>query len=124
MKKIIRQTLLLTLCLTFIFSLAACSKGEYIIMNNSSMEPTIPAESRVYYEPVDCATLQVDDLIVCVVSENTTSVRRIIEVVPDENDPTVIRFVTKGDNNESADLSLLHHKNVLGKVTDIKKGRF
>ena len=35
-------------------------------------------------------------------------------IVPDEADPTVIRFRTKGDANDAADGSLVHYKNVIG----------
>ena len=46
--------------------------------------------------------------------EDTVATHRCVMVVPDENDPTVLRFMTKGDNNESVDGSLVHYKNVIG----------
>ena len=36
------------------------------------------------------------------------------EVVPDDEDSTVIRFRTKGDANEAEDAGLVHYKNVIG----------
>ena len=37
-----------------------------------------------------------------------------MEVVPDQEDPSVIRFRTKGDANEAEDGGLVHYKNVIG----------
>lgn len=39
---------------------------------------------------------------------------RVVGIVPDEEDPAVIRFRTKGDANEAEDGSLVHYKNVIG----------
>ena len=50
------------------------------------------------------------------INENTVATHRIVEVVPDEKDPSVLRFRTKGDANQMEDNNLVHYKNVLGKV--------
>ena len=34
--------------------------------------------------------------------------------MPDEEDPAVVRFRTKGDANETEDGGLVHYKNVIG----------
>ena len=47
-------------------------------------------------------------------NEDTVATHRCVAVVPDENDPSVLRFVTKGDNNDAVDGSLVHYKNVIG----------
>ena len=44
----------------------------------------------------------------------TVATHRIVDVVQDETDPSVIRFRTKGDANEAEDGSLVHYKNVIG----------
>ena len=46
--------------------------------------------------------------------ENTVATHRVVGIVPDEEDPTVIRFRTKGDANEAEDGGLVHYKNVIG----------
>ena len=46
--------------------------------------------------------------------EDTLSTHRIVEVVPDEEDPSVVRFRTKGDANSAVDGALVHYKNVVG----------
>lgn len=83
---------------------------------SGSMEPNYHVGSIIYVKDVPPATLQVGDAISFMISENTVATHRIIEVIPDENDPDVIRFRTKGDNNEIADTNPVHCNNVLGKV--------
>ena len=46
--------------------------------------------------------------------EDLVATHRVVEVVPDEEDSTVIRFKTKGDANDAVDGSLAHYKNVIG----------
>ena len=46
--------------------------------------------------------------------ENTVATHRVVGIVPDEEDPSVIRFRTKGDANDAEDGSLVHYKNVIG----------
>ena len=83
---------------------------------SGSMEPNYHVGSIIYVKDVDPATLQEGDAISFMISENTVATHRIIEVLPDENDPKVIRFRTKGDNNDIPDTNPVHCNNVLGKV--------
>lgn len=83
---------------------------------SGSMEPTYHVGAIIYVKEVDPATLQVGDAITFMLSENTVATHRIIEVIPDENDPNVLRFRTKGDNNDIEDTNPVHCNNVLGKV--------
>ena len=83
---------------------------------SGSMEPHYHVGSIIYVKDVDPATLQVGDAISFMISENTVATHRIIEVIPDEDDADVIRFRTKGDNNDIADTNPVHCNNVLGKV--------
>lgn len=46
--------------------------------------------------------------------EDTVATHRVVEVVPDNEDSTVIRYKTKGDANDSVDGGLVHYKNVIG----------
>lgn len=72
--------------------------------------------SVIYVKEVEPDTLKVGDAISFMISENTVATHRIIEVIPDKNDANVIRFRTKGDNNDIADTNPVHCNNVLGKV--------
>ena len=83
---------------------------------SGSMEPTYHVGSIIYVKEVDPATLKVGDPISFLISEKTVATHRIIEVLPDESDPNVIRFRTKGDNNDIEDTNPVHCNNVLGKV--------
>ena len=83
---------------------------------SGSMEPNYHVGSIIYVKKVEPETLKVGDAISFMISEKTVATHRIIEVLPDENDPDVIRFRTKGDNNDIPDTNPVHCNNVLGKV--------
>lgn len=85
----------------------------YTILSGS-MEPTYHVGSLIYVKQVDPAELEPGDPITFALDENTIATHRIVEVVPDEEDPSIIRFKTKGDANEVEDGSLVHYKNVIG----------
>jgi signal peptidase len=82
---------------------------------SGSMEPEYHVGSLIYVKPVDPLTLNVRDPVTFMLNENTVATHRIVERIPDETDPTVVRFRTKGDNNDDPDGALLHSKNVIGK---------
>lgn len=81
---------------------------------SGSMEPTYHVGALIYDKKVDPYQLQPGDVITFMLDEDTVATHRIVEVVPDEEDDTVIRFRTKGDANEAEDGGLVHYKNVLG----------
>jgi len=82
---------------------------------SGSMEPAYHVGSLIYVKSVDYTELEAGDAITFMLSEDTIATHRIVEVVPDEEDSTVLRFRTKGDANEDADGTLVHYKNVIGK---------
>lgn len=81
---------------------------------SGSMEPTYHTGSLIYVKEVDAAQLQAGQVITFMLDEDTVATHRIVEVLPDEEDPAVIRFRTKGDANDSEDGGLVHYKNVIG----------
>ena len=81
---------------------------------SGSMEPVYHVGSLIYVKETDPMTLQPGDVITFMLDENTMATHRIVDVIPDEEDPSVIRFQTKGDANDAVDGSLVHYKNVLG----------
>lgn len=82
---------------------------------SGSMEPTYHVGSIIYVKKVDPLTLTVGDPITFMLND-TIVTHRIIEVIEDENDPTSVRFRTKGDNNDVADGGDgVHCNNVIGK---------
>ena len=81
---------------------------------SGSMEPTYHVGSLIYVKDVDYTELEAGDVITFMLDEDTVATHRIVEVVPDETDSSVLRFKTKGDANEAEDGSLVHYKNVIG----------
>ena len=82
---------------------------------SGSMEPTYHVGSLIYVVEVDPLTLEVDDPVTFMMNETTVATHRIIEVIPDETDPNVMRYRTQGDNNDTPDGDPVHSKNVIGK---------
>jgi len=81
-----------------------------------SMEPTYPTGSLIYVADVEAEDLRVNDVITFSLSPNVIATHRIVEVVPDENNPSIVRFRTKGDANTSVDASLVSANNIIGRV--------
>ena len=81
---------------------------------SGSMEPTYHVGSLIYFKDVDTDELKAGDVITYMLDEDTIVTHRIADVIPDETDPSIIRFQTKGDANDSVDGSLVHYKNVIG----------
>lgn len=78
------------------------------------MEPTYHVGSVIYVKSVDPYEIEAGDVITFMLDEDTIATHRVVEVIPDEEDETVIRFKTKGDANNVEDGTPVHYKNVLG----------
>lgn len=81
---------------------------------SGSMEPNYHVGSLIYVKDVDPYELETGDVITFMLDEDTVATHRIVGVVPDETDSSVVRFRTKGDANDAEDGSLVHYKNVVG----------
>lgn len=81
---------------------------------SGSMEPTYHTGSLIYVKDVDYTEIEAGQVITFMLDEDTVATHRVVEVVPDETDSTVLRYRTKGDANDAEDGSLVHYKNVLG----------
>ncbi len=81
---------------------------------SGSMEPVYHTGSLIYVKQVDYRDLEAGDVITYMLDEETVSTHRIVGVVPDEEDPSVLRYRTKGDANDVEDGTLVHYKNILG----------
>ena len=82
---------------------------------SGSMEPAYHTGSVIYVKEVDYTTLQAGDVITFAISEDMVATHRIVGVVPDDEDPSVLRYRTKGDANDAEDGTLVHYKNIVGK---------
>lgn len=81
---------------------------------SGSMEPTYHVGSLIYVKKVDSAAIRPGQVITFMLDENTVATHRVVEVVPDEDDPSTLRFRTKGDANDAEDAALVHQNNLLG----------
>lgn len=81
---------------------------------SGSMEDSYPTGSLIYVKSVDYKELKVGDPITFMLDEDTVATHRIIEIIPDDEDPEVLRFRTKGDNNQIEDGTPVHYKNIIG----------
>ena len=82
---------------------------------SGSMEPTYHVGSMIYVKKTTAAELKVGDPITYVINGGTVVTHRIVEVLPDEDNPTVVRYRVKGDANKTADGEPVHINNVIGK---------
>lgn len=114
-------SILTTVIVVIAVLLAACLVGvrlfdlQVYTVLSGSMEPKYPVGSLIYVRQAELDELKVDDVITFMADENTVVTHRIIEIVPDDKDPSVIRYRTRGDANNSPDAGLVHYKNVIGK---------
>ena len=61
---------------------------------SGSMEPTYHTGSLIYVKKVDATKLSEGTVITFMLDEDTLATHRIVGVVPDEEDPSVIRYRT------------------------------
>ncbi len=81
---------------------------------SGSMEPVYHTGSLIYVRDVDPMEIQPGQVITFMLDEDTVATHRVVEVVPDETERSVVRFRTKGDANDAEDGGLVHCNNVLG----------
>lgn len=81
---------------------------------SGAMEPALPKGSLVYAKKTNYRTLQPGDVICYLEDASTFATRRITEVVPDEENPNILRFRTQGDAPDAADTSLVYYPNIIG----------
>lgn len=119
LKKIwnVTTTVILVLMISIVVLLVGGSLlgvKPYTVLSGS-MEPNYPVGSLIFVRKVDPLTLQVHDPVTFYLNDHTVATHRIIEVIPDENDPSVVKFRTQGDNNDEADRNPVFSSSVIGK---------
>ncbi len=82
---------------------------------SGSMQSVYPTGSLLYTRDVNPETLVVGDVITYKMAGGTLCTHRIIEIVPNEDNPDIVRFCTKGDENDTAD-PLVDRDRVVGKA--------
>ena len=81
---------------------------------SGSMEPAYHTGSLIYVKKAVPEDLTEGTVITFMADQDTVVTHRIVEVVPDADDPEILRFRTKGDANDVADGNLVHENNVIG----------
>lgn len=82
---------------------------------SGSMSPKYPVGSMIYVKHTTASELKVGDPITYTLESGTVVTHRIFEILPDEDNPTVVRYRVKGDANDDVDGEPVHIKNVIGK---------
>lgn len=101
-------------CVILLVGVRLLGLNPYAVISGS-MEPEYSVGSLLYVMKVDTSSLKAGDDITFMLDEDTMATHRIVEVLPDKNDPSVVRFRTKGIANEYADSVPVHSDNVVGK---------
>ena len=70
--------------------------------------------SLLYVREVDPGALETGDVITYMVSQEEVQTHRIAGVVTDPENPSEIRFRTRGDDSREEDATLVYYRNVLG----------
>ena len=109
----------IVICVILLAGVRLVGLKPYAVLSGS-MEPEYPVGSLLYVKNVDTDKLKVGDDITFMLDKDTLATHRIVKVIHDEEDASVVRFRTKGIANEYEDGNLVHSKNVVGKpVFDI-----
>lgn len=80
-----------------------------------SMQSAYPVGSLIYVKQVDTKILKIGDPITFYLDGNVVATHRIVELVPDQDNPDKMLFRTKGDENEEPDKKLVAPESVIGK---------
>lgn len=82
---------------------------------SGSMEPVYHTGSIIYVKKIpDTTKIEDGTVITFMLNEDTIATHRVVASVPDEDEPGVVRYRTKGDANEHEDGTLVHYKNIIG----------
>ena len=82
---------------------------------SGSMEPTYQTGSIIYVKQIEDPKAIPDGTpITYMISEDTVVTHRVVTAVVDEEDPSVVRYRTKGDANDVEDGTVVHYKNIIG----------
>lgn len=114
----ISSSILMTLVVILAFLLVGMRVLGFQIYTilSPSMAPKYPTGAIIYVKKVDTADLKAGDVITYQFTPTMTATHRIIEVVPDEQNPGGVCYRTKGDNRPEPDNGTVSPDRVLGKV--------
>ena len=85
----------------------------YVVLSGS-MEPAFPTGSIIYVRKTDPYGLKMGDVITFRLDNGSTATHRISSIVQDEDDPSRISFITRGDANMNDDAAAVEAERVMG----------
>lgn len=109
-----------TIIVVLVVALAALLVGvrlagfQVFAVLSGSMEPVYSPGDLLYVKSVDTDEIEEGTVITFMVNENTIATHRVVGIVPDETDPDLVRYRTKGDANDAEDGTMVHPLNVIG----------
>ena len=112
----IAVTLIMVLVIILAFLLAGVrlfGLEPYAVISGS-MEPEYHVGSLIYIKKAQVAELQVNVPITYTLPSGIVVTHRIVEVIVDEDNPTSVKYRTKGDANNGADGELVPFESVIG----------
>lgn len=117
--KKISSIVCISLCVIVVLALLGLTVARFAGLEpftvlTGSMSPEIEAGSVLLVKEADPHTLQPQDVITFMAGPDTVVTHRIMAVVPDLEDPNILRFRTRGDANTVDDMYLVHENNVIG----------
>lgn len=117
--KKIASVVCVCLCAVIVLALLALTVARFAGLQpftvlTGSMSPEIEAGSVILVKSQDPHALQIRDVITFMAGPDTVVTHRITAVVPDSEDPSILRFRTRGDANPVDDMYLAHENNVIG----------
>ena len=102
--------IVIVLCLSLIIP-RVFGISSYTVLTGS-MEPSVPVGSVVYAKAIEPSALETGDIVVFYDGRNDIPVtHRVVE-----NQTEDAQIITKGDANESTDITPIPYQNVIGKV--------
>ena len=110
-------TTVFVLTLLFAFLVAGIrlfGLDPYTVLSGS-MEPTYHVGSVIYVKETSVAELEEGMPITYTLDNTLVVTHRIVEVLVDENDPTNVKYMVKGDANKDIDGTPIPFGNVIGR---------
>ena len=107
---------LVVLCAVFLMGSRLIGYQVFTVLSGS-MEPAYYPGDLLYVKEVPIADIKVGDPLTFVLNEDlVVATHRVIEIktITDDEGQRATYFLTKGDNNETADNEPVHEKNVIG----------
>lgn len=115
LKLISNALLVIVVLLSFLlYGLQLFGIKAYSVLS-PSMQSAYPVGSLIYVKQVDTNSLKINDPITFYLEGKVVATHRIVELVPDEDNPNKILFRTKGDENEEPDKKLVAPEKIIGK---------